>query len=99
MSEPLDPVLHDPVRRRLCSALILPGALARPVLQRLVSLPDATLDEHLAALEAAGYAEVDELVRLTDAGRSALVTDEAKRDRLARQLRESGRDQPPPARA
>ncbi|KNX38203.1 winged helix-turn-helix domain-containing protein [Luteipulveratus halotolerans] len=95
----LEPVLHNPVRRRLCSALVLTGALDRATLQRLVALPDATLDEHLAALEGAGYVAVSDVVRLTDTGRSALVTDEAERDRLARQLRETGRDQSPPPQA
>ncbi|MDF8265537.1 winged helix-turn-helix domain-containing protein [Luteipulveratus flavus] len=92
----LDPVLQDPVRRRICAALILPGPVERPALQRLLALPDATLADHLDALGEAGYLEEqDGRVGLTESGRAALVTYEAERDRLERQLRENDRPYPP----
>lgn len=88
----LDPVLHEPIRQRICSVLVLADDLELDRLQHLVALTESTLSEHVDALVAAGYLRRERLgaespsVALTSRGRTALVTYEAERERLTRRL-------------
>lgn len=88
----LDPVLHEPIRQRICSVLVLADDVGLDRLQHLVALTEATLSEHVDALVATGYLRREGTdtespsVALTSRGRTALVTYEAERDRLTRRL-------------
>lgn len=55
--EPLDPVLHQPVRLRIMVALYRNRQLRFPALRDELGLTPGNLGAHLEKLEAAGYVE------------------------------------------
>ncbi|MFA6921030.1 MAG: transcriptional regulator [Gallionella sp.] len=79
--EPLDPLLHQPLRTQLAAYLAGAGEATFSELKRKLDVSDGNLDSHLKKLIAADYVNVrkdDSAVRtqtcyaLTDAGRAAL---------------------------
>ena len=78
--EPLDPVVHSPVRLAVLSILAAAREADFSSLKELTETTDGNLSTHLARLEEAGYVEIRKsfrgkktltTCRLTDGGRAA----------------------------
>jgi DNA-binding transcriptional ArsR family regulator len=80
--EPLDPVIHAPVRLAVLSVLVSAKSAEFNSLKELTETTDGNLSTHLAKLEEAGYMAVKKSFRgkkplttcsITERGRSALA--------------------------
>ncbi len=78
--EPLDPVVHSPVRLAVLSVLVAARDVDFNSLKRMTETTDGNLSAHLAKLEEAGYVSVRKsfrgkkpltTCRLTEKGRTA----------------------------
>lgn len=78
--EPLDPVVHSPVRLAVLSVLVAARDVDFNSLKRMTETTDGNLSTHLAKLEEAGYVSVKKsfrgkkpltTCRLTEKGRTA----------------------------
>lgn len=78
--EPLDPVVHSPVRLAVLSVLVAARDVDFNSLKRMTETTDGNLSTHLAKLEEAGYVTVRKsfqgkkpltTCRLTEKGRTA----------------------------